>query len=166
MARAGRRPARWPIAVAAGAVLAVSLAPAASADSLTYRNDRFGVEVTFPADLFDGQEPPPANGDGMTFTAGDGGSLAAYGGFNVDGLGPRAYLDQQIGWMPQGTAVTYQRVGAGWAVVSGTQGDTIFYQRFEFDHDVVRAVLLRYPRSARAKYDPAVGPIANSLRGP
>ncbi len=62
--------------------------------------------------------------------------------------------------------VTYRRAGKGWAVVSGIEGGDIFYQRFEFSGDTVHSVLLRYPQSMRDRYDPVVGPIANSLSGP
>ena len=145
---------------------ALLTATAALPDSLTYHNDRFGTEVTFPAEVFSRAEPAPDNGDGMTWKAGDGASLAVFGSLNVDALSPADYLDQQIGWLAKGTDVAYRRAGKDWAVVSGTQGETAFYQRFAFGADAVHSVLLRYPVSGKAEYDPLAGPIAGSLRGP
>ena len=60
------------------AVLLVVLGTAAAqADSLTYVNDRFGTTLTFPVDIFDRIDPPPANGDGRRFRSEDGAELAA-----------------------------------------------------------------------------------------
>ena len=65
------------------ALVACALASPAIAKPFTYTNARFGTSVTFPDDVFTGQAEPPENGDGMTFLAEDGASLAVYGSNNA-----------------------------------------------------------------------------------
>ena len=129
-----------------------------------YSNQRFGTSVSFPAEIFSRASIPPANGDGMTWFSTDGASLAVFGGYNVLSQSPGDLIAEAAG---PGVTITYSRAGKDWAVVSGTEGEDIFYQRSEFGaDDVVHSVILRYPASLKAKYDPLVGPIAASLDGP
>ena len=52
-------------------------------------------------------------------------------------------------------------------VVSGYDGEMIYYERHEFGADgVIHAVSLRYPTALRDAYDPLVKPVARSLQGP
>lgn len=141
------------------------MSPAALADSLTYANSRFGTTLTFPAELFDQRMEPPANGDGMTWTAADGGSLAVYGSNNALDATPQQLIEQMAD--SPGVEVTYSKAGKDWAVVSGFEEGLIFYQRFEFGGDgVIHSMLLRYPEAQRGRYDPLVGDIAGTLAGP
>ncbi len=129
-----------------------------------YSNQRFGTSVSFPAEVFSRASIPPANGDGMTWFSTDGASLAVFGGYNVLSHSPGDLIAEAAG---PGVTITYSRAGKDWAVVSGIEGEDIFYQRSEFGaDDVVHSVILRYPASLKAKYDPLVGPIAASLDGP
>src|ERR1700704_3803965 len=57
-------------ALAAAAMLAASPA-AAQKVWKTYKNERFGTTIEYPADRFIPQ-PPPDNGDGLRFIATDG----------------------------------------------------------------------------------------------
>lgn len=149
------------------AILVVAIAAAATpslADEMRYTNARFGTSIAFPAEIFSQAMEPPANGDGMTWRSSDGASLAVFGQNNALEMSPKdlvADADQP------GVSVTYSRAGKDWAVVSGTQGGTIFYQRFELGaNDVIHSVLLRYPAARKATYDLLVGPIAATLDGP
>ena len=129
-----------------------------------YSNQRFGTSVRFPAEIFSRASIPPANGDGMTWFSTDGASLAVFGGYNVLSHSPGDLIAEAAG---PGVTITYSRAGKDWAVVSGIEGEDIFYQRSEFGaDDVVHSVILRYPARLKAKYDPLVGPIAASLDGP
>jgi hypothetical protein len=51
-------------------------------------------------------------------------------------------------------------------VISGTQGTTVFYERavFSKDRNTLVTVLLRYPRSLKARYDPIVNRASRTLR--
>lgn len=143
--------------------LALALAAPAVAKPFIYTNARFGTSVTFPHDIFVDRAPPPANGDGMTFTAADGASLAVYGSNNALEQTPAQLAD----FNSEGMDVTYRKVGKDWVVLSGHDGHSIFYQRLEFGRGgVIHAFLLKYPATAKTKYDPLIGRIADSLNGP
>lgn len=145
------------------ASLLCALTLSASAQPFTYTNARFGTSATFPDEVFTRQAEPPANGDGMTFLAPDGASLAVYGSNNTLEQTPVQLAD----FASEGLSVTYRKVGKDWVVLSGRDGGEVFYQRFEFGKDdVIHAFLLKYPATAKAKYDPLVGAIAHSLEGP
>ncbi|MAZ17087.1 MAG: hypothetical protein CL535_12255 [Ahrensia sp.] len=151
------------------AVLLVVLGTAAAqADSLTYVNDRFGTTLTFPVDIFDRIDPPPANGDGRRFRSEDGAELAAYGQFNTLDQTPDTLIQWETGMVKEnGGSVTYSASGKDWAVISGKQGGDTFYRRHEFSSDgsVIHSMEMRYPALASSIYDNLVGQIAGSLEG-
>jgi len=158
-----------PARLFAGILLALGAVTATQADSLTYVNDRFGTTLTFPLDIFDRIDPPPANGDGRRFRSEDGAELAAYGQFNTLDQTPETLIEWETGIVAEnGGSVTYSASGANWAVVSGKQGDEVFYQRHEFSTDgsVIHSMEMRYPALGSARYDRLVGAIADSLEGP
>ncbi|WAX92978.1 hypothetical protein N7E70_014810 [Aminobacter sp. NyZ550] len=144
-------------------VLAMVLAAPALAKPFIYTNARFGTSVTFPHEIFVSKAEPPENGDGMTFLAADGASLAIYGSNNALEQMPRQLADMSS----EGVEVTYRKLGKDWIVLSGHDGNDIFYHRLEFGRGgVIHAFLLKYPVSSKAKYDPLVSAIAESLNGP
>jgi len=158
-----------PARALAGLLLSLVLVPAAQADSLTYVNDRFGTTLTFPLDVFDRIDPPPANGDGRRFRAEDGAELAAYGQFNALDQTPETLIEWETDIAKEnGGAVTYSASGDDWAVVSGKEGGDVFYRRHEFSADgsVIHSMEMRYPALGSARYDRLVGEIADSLEGP
>jgi hypothetical protein len=142
-------------------------ATAARAQQITYVNERFGTEVTFPADIFSNRMDPPANGDGLTFLSSDGASLAVYGMNNALAQTPAGLVQEAKAQSSGDYDLTYSKAGKDWAVLSGFEQGLVFYERFEFGaDDVIHAFLMKYPPSLKPKYDPLVGPIAGSLTGP
>ena len=103
------------------------------------------------------------NGDGITLTAADGARLAVYGTNNVNGFTPRQWLDDAAA-SEEGT-VTYRRSGANFAVMSGTRGNRIFYERALFGDrsGVVHAYVLEYPRRLQGRYGPIIARLSSSL---
>jgi hypothetical protein len=66
-----------------------------------------------------------------------------------------------------GYKTSYSKTGKDWAVLSGFKGENIFYERRLFGRDgVIRTVWIEYPPALTSKYDPLVGAIAGSLKGP
>lgn len=140
----------------------------AFADTLTYRNSRFGTSVTFPAGIFNETMPAPANGDGMTVVADDGASIAVYGSANGHGATLKDLVDMAA--QDHGRSdfeVTYRRVASDWAVISGFDGPDIFYHRIEMGRSKsIHGLLIRFPAGAKSRYEPLIKPIADSLEGP
>ena len=152
--------------VGATAIVMTS-AVAALADPFSYTNARFGTTVTFPGEVFSEQMPAPENGDGATWLAKDGGSIAVWGMNNALEQTPKGLIDEAKARSDPGYEVTYSTSGTNWAVLSGTEDGWIFYERFEFGaDDVIHGLLIKYQPGAKAIYDPLIGPIAASLGGP
>lgn len=152
-----------------GAVLAgVSMfAGTASADTLTYENARFGTTVTFPAHVFRQAMEPPPRGEGMTFLSADGASMAVFAMNNALDETPETLALQSDSGTEADGRVTYSRVSDDWVVVSGFEGEEIFYKRFEFGNDnIIHGLLIKYPSSRRDVYDALIGDIAESFDGP
>ena len=90
-------------------------------------------------------------------------SLAIYGSDNVLEQTSKHLADVSS----KSLKVTYQKLGKKWLVLSGQDGNEIFYRRLEFGRgDIIHAFLLEYLASAKAKYGTLVNSIAESLNGP
>jgi len=149
------------------AFAALSAATSAGAAQFTYTNQRFGTVCTFPDEIFSIREPEPENGDGQQWSAPDGASLTCSGIFNIDDDTPKSFIAAEMASSEPGYKITYSKASKDWAVLSGVKGDTIFYERRLFGKDgVIRTVWIEYPPALKSKYDPLVGAIAGSLKGP
>lgn len=136
----------------------------ALAKPFTYVNARFGTVCTFPNQIFTKQMPEPENGDGLEWHSADGASVACYGSYNALDAAPESLVEEEKTSPAPGEKVTYSKTGKNWAVLSGTKGDNIFYERSMFGkEDVLHTVFIQYPAALKAKYDPLVGAIAASL---
>jgi hypothetical protein len=152
---------------------ATAVAPAVAQTSSTpnwrtYQNDRYGTTIDYP-DLFKA-EPPPDNDDGRRFKSADGAEFAvfaSYGALDFDLAGYQKYILEKLG---PGKAVTYQAHGEDWFVISGTEGDGIFYERYRLSHGkamadgFVEGFVMSYPAALKQAYDPIVARMAKSFR--
>lgn len=137
----------------------------AAAKPFTYVNERFGTSATFPDEIFTDRQPPPENGDGLRWLSKDGASIAVYGSYNVLDDTPETLVDS--GSALPGRTVTYSRTGRNWAVLSGFENGAVFYERRVISPTgIIHGVEITYPKELKARYDPLVGAIAGSLRGP
>lgn len=149
------------VVFAASLVSSAIIAGTAVADSLTYRNDRFGTSIQFPTTLFDTLAPPPANGDGQTFLGRDQAQLVVYatqsGDLNAMAAAARQELEE----------VTLDRVDATWFAISGftAEGDVIYQRTERASSGVFHTAILNYPPSQKERIDPQVGRIMNTLDG-
>src|SRR5262249_36209546 len=133
------------------AAAAVSAGPAAAQKQWrTYKNERFGTTIEYPADKFTPQ-PPPANGDGLRFTAVDGAEFTVSAINNV--------LDQNITGLeaaalkarPLDERITHRDRGPNWFVFSGTKANAIFYERHILSHrgKIINDLEILYPAQLR-----------------
>ena len=130
----------------------------------TYVNDRFGTTIDYPASQFTPMAPP-ANGDGRTFRSSDGqAQFFVFGQYNALGLGFAeliAYDKAHGGY----DAVTYQRKGTGWYVLSGYKGRDIFYRKVLVQEggELLSVFEITYPGSQKTAFDPIVSRMAASM---
>jgi hypothetical protein len=145
------------------ALLMLGIAGITAAESWkSYANPRFGTSADYPADRFR-PLPPPENGDGQSFGAEDGATLAIFGSYNVENWTPAAYEKVIRSGGDDHADVSYRATGPNWLVLSGNHGDSIYYERYLFVGDVIHGMRIVYPRAAKASYDPIVARIARSL---
>lgn len=150
--------------LAAAAALLVTPA-AAQRTWRTYQNERFGTTIDYPSDKFMPTEPPE-NGDGLRFTATDGGSFTVAAINNVLNQSLSALETAVMKNLARGERVTLRDRGANWFVVSGTRGNVIFYQRYLLSHrrEIINDFEITYPGKLRSVYDPIVTRMARSFR--
>jgi len=131
---------------------------------LTYQNDRYGTTIDYPGSFK--PDPPPDNDDGRAFKSADGARFsvsASYGGIDSDLAAYRAFI---VKHRDAGQAVTYQTSGRNWFVLSGTQGDRVFYERHMLSHGgaMTEDFVISYPAAAKTAYDPIVVRMSKSFR--
>src|SRR5215471_5933808 len=69
-------------------------------------------------------------------------SWRVYGGYNIDGEGPEAYLSHNVNL----SDVTYKKIGSDFYAVSGARGANIYYERCNFpNRDVLSCFYVSYP---------------------
>ena len=150
----------------AGFALVLSLLTASAVRSQTmrtYANERFGTTAEVPAAWK--PDPPPANGDGLIFRSPDGhASITVSGSLHVsDTIEEEMRAYQQL---EPGAKITYRRRGPRSLVVSGTRGDTIFYNKHLLScrDQVWNNLYVEYPARERTMYDALAARVSRSLR--
>jgi hypothetical protein len=130
----------------------------------TYANPRFGTRLTYPSDLF-ASRVESDNGDGVTMSAADGATLAVFGAHNATEATPAQYVRGLVRGGGRYSHISYRLVRPRLAILSGTSGGKIFYERYSFLSDgTIHAFVLQYPLAARSRYDGLVARISASLR--
>jgi len=149
-----------PAAMVTAILLAAS---AATADSwLTYQNDRYGTTIDYPV-IFKMQRPPDAD-DGRTFKSADGADFTVSASYFALDSTVAKYHDFIVKNLEAGSAITYERRGKNWFVISGTRADRIFYEKHLLSHGLNEDFVMSYPASAKSTYDPIVDRMAKSFR--
>lgn len=121
-----------------------------------YTNVRFGYAICYPAELLVSQGESP-NGDGQKFMAKNGAQLIVFGGNNAlnESLkGALAHAESRLAGMSG--KITYKALRPTWFVVSGEDGQTLFYDRTLYSHNQFKSLELTYQRSVAAIYEPLI----------
>ena len=144
--------------------LGVFVDPAKADRWLTYHNDRYGTIIDYP-DQFK-PEPPPDADDGRRFKDPAGVEFAVYASYNALDFNLAKYQDYILKNLDPGLVVTYQAHGDNWFVISGTNGDSIFYERHLLSHrgEMTETFSITYPAATKLSYDALVARMAKSLR--
>jgi hypothetical protein len=137
MTRAFARPALMAGLLLGTAGLASVAAMAQQTGLVTYKNDRHGFTLTYPADRLIAF--PPATPDGLQWVSKDGKARVLVGTLsNFDGKSLQDYRTFLLNESYPGAKVTYapvrDKAASPWFVLSGVKADgvTAFYQRVNF----------------------------------
>lgn len=137
---------------------------AKAGDWLTYQNDRYGTTIDYPPSFK--MQPPPDADDGRTFKSADGADFTVSASYFAMDFTVAEYRDFIVKHLEEGSTITYETRGKNWFVISGTQGDRIFYEKHLLSHkgEMNEDLVIAYPASRKATYDPIVARMAKSLR--
>ena len=144
------------------ATVLLATSAAKADDWLTYQNDRYGTTIDYPV-IFKMQRPPDAD-DGRTFKSADGADFTVSASYFALDSTVAKYHDFIVKNLDAGSAITYERRGKNWFVISGTRADRIFYEKHLLSHGLNEDFVMSYPASAKSTYDPIVDRMAKSFR--
>ena len=148
------------LGAAAGAT-ALLMAAAPAGQWSTYANARFGYSICYPAAQLTA-EPEADNGDGRVFNGADGSSLRVYGSNNARGQTlAKAYAEERA----RHKSISYQRIKGNWYVLSGRDGDELFYIRSLLANGQFKTFELRYPAAKAATWNPLAARISGCFKG-
>jgi hypothetical protein len=151
------------LAVAAAAMLAARPA-AAQKVWKSYKNERFGTTIEYPADKFIPQ--PPDTGDGLRFVATDGAEFTVSAINNVLDQNLAAIAASALKDRPLDEKITSRDRGANRIMLSGTKADVVFYERRLLSHrgKIINDLEIIYPARLRRIYGPIVTRMSKSFR--
>jgi len=127
----------------------------------TYQNDRFNFTLKYPADVF-AVDAGTAGDDVRTFRSIDGEALLRiFATENITGVTPTKYRRSLIEGRYAGVNLDHAPQRRLWFVLSGTRGDTVFYERVDFSCNTkaIHGWQMIYPSSERTLYDLVVDEI-------
>lgn len=170
---------RTVLACAAAGVAALSALPAAqpadaapqslssgSTDWVTVKHAKRGFMIAYPASLFTPQAGMSGE-DGRVFASPDGQARLLVGTFeNTADFNLASYRDYLVKENYTGAKLDYERMKDKWFVISGTRGDTMFYERVTFTcgGKLVNSWAMLYPVAERRTYDRVVEAVARSYQ--
>jgi hypothetical protein len=131
-----------------------------------FRNDRFGLVMRYPSAVFASRRSA-ASGDGDLFETPDGRARLLVGALeNADHFTPRSYQGFIARQSYPGLRIDYAPVGQSWAVLSGTIGQTMVYEKVMFScgGQVINSFAMTYPVAERRFYDPLIEDIEDTFR--
>lgn len=142
-------------------ILLVTAASAQQPDYQIYSNTRFGYTVEYPAQLLTPQGEAD-NGDGQAFRSSDGKcEMLTYAGYNVLNETLKSVYRKELSGHSR---VTYRLLRPTFFVVSGIDGDRVFYRKTIYRSGIFYTLQISYPVSEKALYDSITARVAKSFR--
>jgi hypothetical protein len=132
----------------------------------TYRNERFGFSLQYPADVFETERTSEA-GDGQVFVGMHGHGRLLVGAFVNDARysleSYRRFIAKQS---YSGFDISYAPRGQTWFVLSGERDGSVFYEKVMFicAGAVINSFVLMYPTDSKSQFDPIVEGIERTFR--
>ncbi len=163
-------PPATPAATAVVPPTAVATPPASGPAAFTanqwasYVNNRYGVVIEYPADLFEMQPPPPDNA-GRDFTAEKAGArFFVYSHANALNASLQDLQAEDV--LDIGDAAAVKNNGADWYQVTATKGTDTILRRVLLSEggSMVHRLEVAYPKAAAAAFEPIVARMIKSFR--
>jgi len=126
----------------------------------TYTNSRYGFRVDYPESFV--PQSGPENGDGLAFKSGDGKAELIAAGGNSAGLTLKEAFDQAV--KEVGGQLGYNKRGAGWFVVTWTDGGIQGYTKEFVGTESHNSITITYPIEQKTQYDSIVAAIEKSFK--
>jgi hypothetical protein len=140
---------------AAGAAAVSKHAPRAEEDWTTYRNERFGYSLFYPAAVFKSGEARDA-GSGQNFVSRDGRTkIVVFGTLNTEHFSPHEYRRVILKEFGGYDRMDYSPTGKSWFVLSGFRGENIYYQKVMFScgDKVINVFSMTFPTAEKPFYE-------------
>ena len=135
----------------------------------SYRNERYGFSLQYPADIFATERASEA-GDGAVFATADGQAKLLVGALpNEDRQSVASYQDYVQRNSYAGFAIDYRPRGSNWFVLSGDSNGQTFYEKVMLSCDgrLINSFALIYPTADKRRFDAVIEGIqATFLPGP
>jgi hypothetical protein len=131
----------------------------------TYKNDRHGFSLSYPAAQFIALPAP--NEDGRQLLSKDGKARLLVGTLaNFDNKSLGAYRTFLMAESFAGAKFDYAPVRDTWFVLSGTRGDMAFYQRVNFacGGRAINSWMITFPAAETATYQPIIEQVHRDYR--
>ncbi len=127
----------------------------------TYRNDRFDYSISYPSNFLIPQGAA-GNGDGQRFASKDNRVvMRAFGQHNAREKSLEEMFNEEL---KPGRVVTYKVLKDKWFVISGYEGDKVFYQKTRLKDDVIKTFHIESDRSLQSIVQPMTEKIAKSFK--
>jgi hypothetical protein len=131
----------------------------------TYRNERHGFSLSYPAEQFIAL--PSATEDGRQFVSKDGSARLLVGTLpNFDNKNLRDYRTFVLNESYPGAKVDYAPLRDRWFVISGVRNGMVFYQRVNFTcgNRNINSWAVVFPEAQKAVYEPIIEQIHRDYR--
>jgi len=166
MTRSFARPLLIAGLLAGTMALSVSQSVAQESGALaTYRNERHGFTLSYPAAQFIALPSPTE--DGRQFVSKDGGARLLVGTLpNFDNKNLRDYRTFVLNESYPGAKVDYAPLRDNWFVVSGIHNGMAFYQRVNFacGKRNINSWAVVFPEGQKAVYEPIIEQVHRDYR--
>jgi hypothetical protein len=133
-----------------------------------YSNARFSYSISYPEGLLIPQGEAD-NGDGQKFLSRDGrAELIVYGSHNALNQNLRDLYNEQLREGDDARSkktVTYKILRNNWFVVSGYEGDRVFYRKTIFKGGMFKTFNIEYDKSRADVFDKVTKRVAASFKG-
>jgi len=127
-----------------------------------YTNERFDFSLLYPKDIVS-PEAPPKNNDGLTFASpNENVVMKAFGYNNIQGDTIEDLYREALA--QEGRNVTYRIREDNWFVISGYEGDRVFYIKKTMADNNVLTLDVEYDRSLQNEFDPVVATVSDSFQ--